>query len=93
MHWGNRSSLGVERPVCMNKSDAETLRQQAMGAMQESTRLLQHALDLFSQGKVTEAKAMRNAAEMKDKEAARLLIEAMQVEGRRDEPSISESSD
>lgn len=66
----------------MNKSDAETLRQQAIGALQESTRLLQHALDLFSQGKATEAMEMRNIAELKEKEAARLLMEAMQFEGR-----------
>ena len=66
----------------MNKSDAETLRQQAIGALQESTRLLQHALDLFSRGRATEAMEMRNIAELKEKEAAQLLMEAMQFEGR-----------
>jgi hypothetical protein len=66
----------------MNKSDAATLRHQAIEAMQESTQLLHQALDLFTQGKHTEAGEKKRAAEMKDKEASRLLTEAMHLEGR-----------
>jgi hypothetical protein len=71
--------MAKKRPSNVNKMPPETVRQQAIEALHESTRLLQAAFDLLQAGKHEEAKQVREASRLKAQESAALTDEAMRL--------------